>query len=135
VKGLVDSENISNNSDYDHNLSASSPIPPPSENNDTLEYEKVRKRSAPISMESRHLITADKYNDDNESDPVHRYFDSANDIDNRVDLSPIHDRIKKRRNDSYHCDNPTLQQKPRLHRYPSESHVSSLFSLSSFYSF
>jgi hypothetical protein len=119
VKGLVDPENISHNADYDQHLSSASPPIPPSEN-ETVEFESRKRRHL---EHNRHIIATDKY-EDNESDTVHRDFDSMNDIDNRTDLSPpLNDLSRKRRKDS-NCDSPLLPQPNRLSRGHSESRVS-----------
>ena len=57
---------------------------------------------------------------------MNKDYESINDIENRAELSPsFDDHIRKRRKDSSNCDNNSLPQK-RLHRTPSESHVSFL---------
>jgi len=111
VKGLVDPENIGHNSEYDQHLTSASP---PSENNISRHLES--------RFLNRQLI-AERYDNENESDSMHKDYDSINDIENRAELSPnFDDHIRKRRKDS-NCDNNSLPQK-RLHRTPSESHVS-----------
>lgn len=127
MKGLVDTENISHNaSDYDQHLSSASPTIPPSDN-ETIEFgNNIRRR---LHNHHHHLIERrssmiDKF-EENESDLMHRDdLDVSDRIANRAELSPIlsgGDQSRKRRKDSI-CDNPLPQK--RLHRFPSESHVS-----------
>lgn len=139
MKGLVDTENISHNaSDYDQHLSSASPTIPPSDN-ETIEFgsdrESIRRRLH--NHHNHHLIErrssmTDKFEKfENESDMLLNRDDleATERVAVRSELSPIlssrdGDQSRKRRKDSI-CDNPLLPQK-RLHRIPSESHVSHL---------
>lgn len=130
MKGLVDPENISHNaSDYEQNLSSASPTIPPSDNE--IEFgNNLRKRlhnHHHLHHIDRRASLTDKF-DENESDSVHRDdLDAASDrVTVRAELSPIlsgGDQSRKRRKDSS-CDNLLPLPQKRLHRIPSESHVS-----------
>lgn len=130
MKGLVDPENISHNaSDYEQNLSSASPTIPPSDNE--IEFgNNLRKRlhnHHHLHHIDRRPSIIEKF-EENESDSVHRDdMDGASDrVAIRAELSPIlsgGDQSRKRRKDSS-CDNLLSLPQKRLHRIPSESHVS-----------
>lgn len=132
MKGLVDPENISHNaSDYEQNLSSASPTIPPSDNE--IEFGNLRKRlhnHHHLHHIDRRPSITDKF-DENESDSVHHHHRDDLDVTSdrvaiRAELSPIlsgGDQSRKRRKDSS-CDNLLSLPQKRLHRIPSESHVS-----------
>lgn len=121
MKGLVETNH---NADYanEQNLSASSPVHTSDIDNPTYENNHGLL-SQHISDRSNYSISR-RFDDINE--PLISYsksdHDRKDDLDSRLDMSPITDQPSRKRRKLSSCDTPLLPLQP-LSRHPSESQV------------
>lgn len=101
------------------NLSASSPIQPT--DIESSNYEN--HGSSRGHLERGHFIS-ERFGDNNDSHLPYKDHDRKNDIDPRLELSPITDQPSRKRRKVSSCDTPSLPLQSSLSRHPSESQVS-----------
>ena len=122
MKGLVETNNISYNPENanEPSLSASSPVQPAD-----IENSNYENHGSSRLMDRGHFIS-ERFGDNNEPHLPYKDHERKNDLDPRLDLSPITDQPSRKRRKVSSCDTPSLPLQSSLSRHPSESQVSSM---------